>query len=244
VGATVTEPKYKVNVNTLEHLAAKQLDLNEIGVCNSRSTAPVAFDPYTANRDTGGFILIDRLTNATVGAGMLHFALRRAHNIHLQHVDVDKSARRPAQGPEAAVLWFTGLSGAGKSTIANLVEKKLHAHGQAHLPARRRQRAPRPEQGPGLHRGRPGREHPPRRRGGQADGRCRPDRAHRLHLALPRRARMARALVAEGEFIEIHVDTPLAVAESATSRACTQGPPRRAEELHRHRLALRGARSW
>ena len=93
VGATITEPKYKVNVNTLEHLAAKKLELNEIGVCNIALDRPVAFDPYADNRETGGFILIDRLSNNTVGAGMLHFALRRSHNIHLQHVDIDKAAR-------------------------------------------------------------------------------------------------------------------------------------------------------
>ncbi|MBP1778900.1 MAG: sulfate adenylyltransferase, large subunit, partial [candidate division NC10 bacterium] len=130
VGATITEPKYKVNVNTMEHLAAKKLDLNEIGVCNIALDRAVAFDPYIANRDTGGFILIDRLTNNTVGAGMLHFALRRSHNIHLQHVDIDKAARSSLMGQKPAVLWFTGLSGAGKSTIANLVEKKLYAMGR------------------------------------------------------------------------------------------------------------------
>ncbi len=129
VTATVTEPKYKVNVNTLEHLAAKTLALNEIGVCNIALDRPVAFDPYEVNRDTGGFILIDRLSNNTVGAGMLHFALRRAHNIHLQHLDIDKAARARLMGQQPAVLWFTGLSGAGKSTIANLVEKKLYALG-------------------------------------------------------------------------------------------------------------------
>jgi bifunctional enzyme CysN/CysC len=116
--------KYKVNVNTLEHLAAKQLELNEIGVCNLALDRADGLRPYAENRETGGFILIDRLTNNTVGAGMLHFALRRAHNIHWQRLDVDKAARA-AEGPEAGVLWFTGLSGAGKSTIANLVEKKL-----------------------------------------------------------------------------------------------------------------------
>ena len=130
VGATITEPKYKVNVNTLEHLAAKKLDLNEIGVCNIALDRPVAFDPYSANRETGGFILIDRLSNNTVGAGMLHFALRRAHNIHLQPVDIDKQARASLKGQRPAVVWMTGLSGSGKSTIANLVEKKLHAMGR------------------------------------------------------------------------------------------------------------------
>ena len=130
VNATVTEPKYRVHVNTLEHLAAKQLELNEIGVVNLSLDRPVAFDPYEDNRETGGFILIDRISNATVGAGMLHFALRRAHNIHLQHVDVHKAARAALKGQQPCVVWFTGLSGAGKSTIANLVEKRLHAMGR------------------------------------------------------------------------------------------------------------------
>jgi bifunctional enzyme CysN/CysC len=130
VTATVTEPKYKVNVNTMEHLAAKQLALNEIGVVNLALDRPIAFDPYTVNRDTGGFILINRMTNNTVGAGMLNFALRRSHNIHMQHVDVDKARRAELKGQRPGVLWFTGLSGAGKSTIANLVEKKLAAQGR------------------------------------------------------------------------------------------------------------------
>ena len=130
VTATITEPKYKVNVNTLEHLAAKKLTLNEIGVCNVSTDQPVAFDPYTENRDTGGFILIDRLSNATVGAGLIHFALRRSQNIHWQALDVNKAARAELKGQKPCVLWFTGLSGAGKSTIANLVEKQLHAIGR------------------------------------------------------------------------------------------------------------------
>ncbi|HUO21667.1 MAG TPA: adenylyl-sulfate kinase, partial [Caulobacteraceae bacterium] len=130
VTATITEPKYKVNVNTMEHLAAKQLGLNEIGVVNLALDRPIAFDPYTVNRDTGGFILINRMTNNTVGAGMLNFALRRSHNIHMQHVDVDKTLRATLKGQRPGVLWFTGLSGAGKSTVANLVEKKLAALGR------------------------------------------------------------------------------------------------------------------
>jgi bifunctional enzyme CysN/CysC len=129
-GATVGQPKYKVNVNTLEHLAAKQLELNEIGVCNISLDQPLAFDPYERNHDTGGFILIDRLTNATVGAGLIHFALRRAHNIHWQAMDVNKAERARAKGQRPAVLWFTGLSGAGKSTIANLVERRLASLGK------------------------------------------------------------------------------------------------------------------
>ena len=130
VNATVTEIKHKVNVNTLEHLATKTLALNEIGVCNLGLDRAVTFDPYAVNRDMGGFILIDRLSNHTVGAGMLHFALRRAHNIHLQAFDVDKAARAALLGQKPAVLWFTGLSGSGKSTIANLVTKKLYAMGR------------------------------------------------------------------------------------------------------------------
>ncbi|MGE0809024.1 MAG: sulfate adenylyltransferase subunit CysN [Immundisolibacter sp.] len=214
VSATVTEPKYKVNVNTLEHLAAKQLELNEIGVCNLALDRALPFDPYTANRDTGGFILIDRLTNATVGAGMLHFALRRAHNIHLQAVDIDKAARAGLMGHKPAVLWFTGLSGAGKSTIANLVEKKLHAAGcHSYL-----------LDGDNV------------RHGLSKDlGFTDADRVENIRrvaevarlmvdaglLVLtafisPFRAEraLARGLLEEGEFIEIHVDTPLAVAES------------------------------
>ncbi|SEJ52712.1 bifunctional enzyme CysN/CysC [Pseudomonas linyingensis] len=129
VTASVTEIKYQVNVNTLEHTAAKTLELNAIGVCNISLDRPIAFDPYAQNRDTGGFILIDRISNNTIGAGLLHFALRRANNIHMQHVDVDKAARSASKGQKSCVLWFTGLSGAGKSSIANLVEKKLHARG-------------------------------------------------------------------------------------------------------------------
>ena len=130
VSATITEPKYKVNVNTLEHLAAKKLELNEIGVCNISLDQAIAFDAYTECRETGSFILIDRLSNSTVGAGMIHFALRRSQNIHWQALDVNKKSRAALKGQQPAVLWLTGLSGAGKSTIANLVEKKLLALGK------------------------------------------------------------------------------------------------------------------
>lgn len=127
---SVTEIKYQVNVNTLEHMAAKKLELNAIATCNIMLDRPVAFDSYATNRHTGGFILIDRLTNSTVGAGMIHFALRRSHNIHMQHLEVNQAARAALKGQRPCVLWFTGLSGSGKSTIANLVEKKLHALGR------------------------------------------------------------------------------------------------------------------
>jgi bifunctional enzyme CysN/CysC len=214
VNATVTEPKYQVNVNTMEHLAAKKLDLNEIGVCNIALDRPVAFDAYKVNRETGGFILIDRMNNNTVGAGMLHFALRRSHNIHLQAVDIDKAARATLMGHKPVVLWFTGLSGSGKSTIANLVEKKLHAAGcHSYL-----------LDGDNV------------RHGLNKDlGFTEADRVENVRRVAevarlmvdaglivltafisPFRSerRLARSLVAEGEFIEVHVDTPLAVAEA------------------------------
>jgi bifunctional enzyme CysN/CysC len=130
VGATITSLKYKVDVNTLDHLAAKKLELNEIGICNIGLDRRIAFDPYTENRETGGFILIDRLSNETVGAGLIHYALRRADNIHWQTLDVNKSARARLNGQRPCVLWFTGLSGAGKSTIANLIEKRLLSGGR------------------------------------------------------------------------------------------------------------------
>ncbi|MFC7499794.1 sulfate adenylyltransferase subunit CysN [Enterovirga sp. GCM10030262] len=130
VAASLNELKYQVNVNTLEQLAATTLELNAIGVANVAIDRPIPFTSYAENHDLGGFILIDRMTNATVGAGMIHFALRRAHNIHWQHLEVNRAAHASAKGQAAKVLWFTGLSGAGKSTIANLVEKKLHRMGR------------------------------------------------------------------------------------------------------------------
>jgi bifunctional enzyme CysN/CysC len=126
VTATLHPPKYQVNVNTLEHLAAKTLELNAIGVVNLATDRPIVFEPYTENRDLGAFIVIDKLTNATVAAGLIHFALRRSQNIHWQAFDISREARAGLKNQKPAVLWFTGFSGAGKSTIANLVEKKLH----------------------------------------------------------------------------------------------------------------------
>ena len=129
VAANISEIKHRVDVNTQERLAAKRLELNEVGYCNLSLDEPVAFAPYAQNRALGGFILIDRQTNATVAAGTLDFALRRAGNVHWQHLDVDKAARARIKGQQPKVLWFTGLSGAGKSTVANQVEKRLHAQG-------------------------------------------------------------------------------------------------------------------
>jgi bifunctional enzyme CysN/CysC len=213
VAATVGHLKYRVNVNTLEHLAAKRLELNEIGVCNIAVDRPIAFDAYRENRDTGGFILIDRMSNNTVGTGLLHFALRRSQNIHWQATDVDKHARSIQKGQKPCVLWFTGLSGAGKSTIANLVEKQLYARGlHTYL-----------LDGDNV-------RHGLTRDLGFTDE----DRVENIRRVAevaklmvdaglivlvsfisPFRSerRMARALVAEGEFLEIFVDAPLAVTE-------------------------------
>ena len=129
VPVTVTDLKHRVDINNLEQLAAKTLGLNEIGVCNIATSVPIAFDAYADNKTTGAFILIDRTTNATAGAGLIDFALRRATNIHRQDMAVGKAARAAQKHQKPAILWFTGLSGAGKSTVANLVETRLHARG-------------------------------------------------------------------------------------------------------------------
>ncbi|WP_447729635.1 sulfate adenylyltransferase subunit CysN [Pseudoxanthomonas suwonensis] len=129
VAASISEIKHRIDVNTQERLAAKRLELNEVGYCNLSLEEPVPFTSYVENRTLGGFILIDRQNNDTVAAGTLDFALRRADNVHWQHLDVDKAARARIKGQVPKVLWFTGLSGAGKSTVANLVDKRLHALG-------------------------------------------------------------------------------------------------------------------
>ncbi|MBX3483763.1 sulfate adenylyltransferase subunit CysN [Phenylobacterium sp.] len=213
VQAQVAEPKHKVNVNTLEKLAATRLELNEIGVCNLSLAAPIAFDPYAENKDLGGFILIDRITNRTVGAGMLHFALRRSHNIHWQATDVGKASRAAQKGQTPKVLWFTGLSGAGKSTIANLVEKRLHADGRhTYLLDGDNVRH-------GLNRDlgftEEDRVENIRRVGEVA--RLMADAGLIVLTAFisPFRAerRMVREMLPEGEFVEVFIDTPLAEAE-------------------------------
>jgi bifunctional enzyme CysN/CysC len=213
VSATITEPKYKVNVNTLEHLAAKKLTLNEIGVCNVSLDHVVPFDPYAENRDTGGFILVDRLGNATVGAGLIHFALRRSQNIHWQALDVNKAARAEVKGQKPCVLWFTGLSGAGKSTIANLVEKQLHSLGRhTYLLDGDNVRH-------GLNRdlGFTDTDRVENIRRVAEVAKLMSDAGLIVMVSFisPFRAerRMARSLFEFGEFIEIHVDTPLAEAE-------------------------------
>jgi bifunctional enzyme CysN/CysC len=231
VNAQVSALKYKVNVNSLEHVAAKTLALNEIGVANIWLDHPIAFDPYKQNRDTGGFILIDRLSNNTVASGMFDFALRRAHNIHIQALDVNKRARSQLKGQLPCVLWLTGLSGAGKSTIANLLEKKLHALGRHTYLL----------DGDNV------------RHGLNKDlGFTDVDRVENIRriaevaklmvdaglivitaFISPFRAerRMARELMGEGEFIEVFVEVPLAVAEQRDPKGLYK-KARRGELIH------------
>ncbi len=213
VGVTIGNPKYRIDVNNLDHLAANTLELNEIGVCNVSLDRPIPFDPYVANREMGGFVIIDKLTQNTVGAGLLHFALRRSHNIHWQEVKVDKAARAEMNSHQPGVVWFTGLSGSGKSTIANIVESKLHTLGvRTYL-----------LDGDNV-------RHGLNRDLGFTDA----DRVENIRriaevsrlmvdaglvvlvsFISPFRAErdLARSRVDDGEFVEVFVDTPLAVAE-------------------------------
>ena len=213
VSASVTEIKHKVDVNTQDQLAAKHLELNEVGYCNLHLDQSIPFEAYADNRELGGFILIDRQSNATVAAGTIDVALRRAGNIHWQHVDVDKVARARSKAQEPRCVWFTGLSGSGKSTIANLVEKRLHAMGHHCYIL----------DGDNV------------RHGLNKDlGFTDEDRVENIRRVAevarlmvdaglivlvsfisPFRAerRMARDLFEPGEFVEVFVDTPLAVAE-------------------------------
>jgi bifunctional enzyme CysN/CysC len=217
--ATVAPLKYKIDVDTLAHIPAEELRLNEIGVCELELDRSIAFDPYGENRDTGGFVLIDRVTNATVGAGLLHFELRRSQNVRWQEVEVDKVAHAQLKGQGPCVLWLTGLSGAGKSTIANLVEKRLHILGRHTYLL----------DGDNV------------RHGLNKDlGFTEADRVENIRRVAevaklmvdagliviasfisPFRSErwMARQLLDEGEFIEVFVDTPLEVAEA---RDCKQ----------------------
>lgn len=129
-GITLAPPKYKVDINTLEHIAAKTLAMNETGVCNITVDRSIPYEPYAVSRDMGGFIVVDRVTSDTIGAGLLHFGLRRSDNVQWQKVAVDKVQRSALKGHPPCVVWFTGLSGAGKSTVANIVELRLHDVGR------------------------------------------------------------------------------------------------------------------
>ncbi|TJV04758.1 MAG: sulfate adenylyltransferase subunit CysN [Mesorhizobium sp.] len=213
VGASVTHIKHRLDINNFAKLATKTLEKNEVGVINLMTQAPLAFDPFSRVHETGAFIVIDRMTNHTVGAGMIDFSLRRANNIHWQALDVDMNARGTAKGQKPAALWFTGLSGAGKSTIANLVEKRLHAIGKhTYLLDGDNVRH-------GLNRdlGFTDADRVENIRRVAETARLMVD-AGLIALASfisPFRAerRMARDLFGEGQFIEIFVDTPLEVAE-------------------------------
>jgi bifunctional enzyme CysN/CysC len=211
--ATLATPKYKIDVNTMAHEATRNLALNEIGICNISLDRNIAFDPYSANRETGGFILIDKLSNATVGMGMLNFALRRSANVHWQATEVNKDARAGLKGQKPCVLWFTGLSGSGKSTIANVLEKKLTSAGYHTMLL----------DGDNV------------RHGLNKDlGFTDTDRVENIRRVAEvsslmvdaglitlvsfispfvAERRMARDMVKDGEFIEVYVDTPLSVAE-------------------------------
>ena len=213
VGAQVTEIKHKVDVNTQEELAAKHLELNEVAQVNLYLDRPVAFEPYADSREMGGFILIDRQTNGTVAAGTLDFALRRAGNIHWQHMDVDKAARARIKHQVPRCAWLTGLSGSGKSTIANLVERKLNAMGHhTYLLDGDNVRH-------GLNKdlGFTDEDRVENIRRVAEAARLMVDAGLIVLVSFisPFRAerQMARELFAEGEFIEVFVDTPLAVAE-------------------------------
>jgi bifunctional enzyme CysN/CysC len=214
VAATIAPLKYKLDVDSLEHIAAEQLELNEIGICELELDRPIAFDPYAESRDMGGFVLIDRISNQTVGAGMLNFELWRSQNVQMQATSVDKAARRQLTGQRPCVLWLTGLSGAGKSTIANVVERKLHSLGRHTYLL----------DGDNV------------RRGLNKDlGFSDADRVENIRRVaevarlmvdaglivitsfispFESERRMARELLAEDEFIEVFVDAPLAVAEA------------------------------
>ncbi|MGL9618526.1 adenylyl-sulfate kinase [Bradyrhizobium sp. U531] len=213
VGATITTLKYRVDITNYAHLAARQLELNEIAYVNIATVEPIAVDPYRENRTTGGFILIDRLTNETVGAGMIRFGLNRAANIHHADFDVTKAARARLNGQRPVILWFTGLSGAGKSTIANLLERKLYALGKrTYLLDGDNVRQ-------GLNRDlgfkEADRVENVRRVAETAKLFVDAGLITLVALISPFRAerRMARAIVANGEFIEIFVSTPVEICE-------------------------------
>ena len=218
VNASVTEIKHRLNVHSLEHMAARTLALNEIGVCKLALDAPVPFEPYSVNREMGGFILVDRVSNQTAAAGMLHFALRRSQNIPPQPTHLDKAARAALLGQRPLVLWFTGLSGAGKSSIANEVARRLHAQGRHVYQL----------DGDNL-------RHGLNRDLGFTDA----DRVENIRRVAevarlmvdaglivlasfisPFRSEreLARSRLEAGEFIEVHVDVPLAVAEARDAK--------------------------
>ena len=243
VAATIAPVKHKINVNTLEQLPAERLELNDIGVCELELDRPIPFEPYAQDRTLGGFILIDRLSNTTVGAGLINFALRRSQNVHWQALDVDKQVRSRQKGQRACVLWLTGLSGAGKSTIANHIEKRLTAQGRHTYLL----------DGDNV------------RHGLNKDlGFTAQDRVENIRRVAevsklmvdaglivlvsfisPFRSerRMARDLFAAGEFLRgVHRHAAGGSGAPRREGSVQEGPPRGAEELHRYRLPVRDAR--
>jgi len=210
---TLGKLKHRIDVNTLNHLPAKTLELNEIGVCNISLDKRIAFDPYDDNRTMGGFIVIDRLSNNTVGMGLIDFALRRSENIHWQKMDVSKESRAEQKSQSAKIIWFTGLSGSGKSSIANILEKKLQALGKHTITL----------DGDNM------------RHGLNRDlGFTAADRVENIRRVgevaklmvnsglicitsfispFESERKMARSLVSENEFIEVFIDAPLSVCE-------------------------------
>ncbi len=218
VSATIQPPKYTIDVNTMAELSAKTLDLNDIGVAEVYTDRGIVFEPYADNHDLGGFILIDKVTNATVGAGMINFALRRSQNVHWQAIEISRGAHAAQKSQQPRLLWFTGLSGSGKSTIANLVEKRLHALGKHSFLL----------DGDNI------------RHGLNKDlGFTDTDRIENIRrvgevaklmtdaglivltaFISPFRAEreLVRAMVPEGEFVEIFIDTPLEVAEARDAK--------------------------
>ncbi len=211
--ATIAQPRHAIDIDTMDERAARTLEKNDIGVCHLNLDRQIAFDPFVENRDTGRFTITDLLTNETVGVGLIDFALRRAANIHMQALDIDKHARSELKGQRPAILWFTGLSGSGKSTIANALEQKLHAmgHHTAIL------------DGDNVRHGL-----------NQDLGFTDADRVENIRrvsevgklmveaglivlvsFISPFRSerKMARQMMEDGEFVEIHVDTPLEIAE-------------------------------
>ena len=226
VSASVQEPKYTINVNTMEHLAAKTLELNAIGVAELSTDKPIVFEAYVDNRTLGGFILIDKMTNATVAAGMINFSLRRAQNVHWQALDIGRRQRADLKNQKPAVLWFTGLSGSGKSTIANLVEKQLF----------RMNRHTFLLDGDNIRHGlnkdlgftEADRIENIRRVGEVA--RLMSDSGLIVITAFisPFRAErdMVRSMLPDGEFFEVFIDTPLGLPKSGTSRGSTRRPVR------------------
>jgi len=222
VAAAVHEPKHKLGLDTMARLAAKTLEMNEIGVANIWTARPILFEPYERSRALGGFILIDRISNATVAAGLIHFGLRRAENLHEQASSVTPARRAALLGQRPKLLWFTGLSGAGKSTIANLVEQKLHARGRhtflldgdnVRLGLNRDLGFTAADRVENI------------RRAGEA-ARLMLDAGLIVLAAFisPFRAErdMVRAMVPDGDFVEIFVDTPLAEAEHRDAKGLYQ----------------------